>query len=126
MDSQAEYRNPSGAIGGMPRKFCAANGWMVEASSFPSVFKEGWLRDQIKCREASLDEQTRWLVKSNSITSATRAYKEAARPLTNHPVCVAEERDLLIEAQPPLLANGGEWAHLATTYSPPSQMLFYF
>src|SRR5215510_5501396 len=37
-------------------------------------------------------------------------YMEATRPFTNHPVCAAEERDLLIEAQPPLLENGGEWA----------------
>jgi hypothetical protein len=29
--------------------------------------------------------------------------------MTNHPVCAAKERDLLIEAQPPLLENGGEW-----------------
>src|SRR5215467_4354226 len=29
--------------------------------------------------------------------------KEAARSFTNHPVCAAEERDLFIEAQPPLL-----------------------
>ena len=29
---------------------------------------------------------------------------------TNHPVYAAEEGDLLIEAQPPLLENGGEWA----------------
>jgi len=35
-------------------------------------------------------------------------YKEATRPFTNHPVCAAEERDLFIEAQPPLLENGGE------------------
>ena len=32
-------------------------------------------------------------------------YMEATRPFTNHPVCAAEERDLLIEAQPPLLEN---------------------
>src|SRR5262249_10297037 len=38
---------------------------------------------------------------------------------TNHPVCAAaEERDLFIEAQPPLLENGGEWTRLAT--NPPS------
>src|SRR5215813_3079882 len=30
-------------------------------------------------------------------------YMEATRPFTNHPVCAAEERDLLLEAQPPLL-----------------------
>jgi len=35
-------------------------------------------------------------------------YKEATRPFTNRPVCAAEERDLFIEAQPPLLENGGE------------------
>ena len=30
--------------------------------------------------------------------------------IANHPVCAAEERNLLIEAQPPLLENGGECA----------------
>ena len=40
-------------------------------------------------------------------------YKEATRPFTNHPVCAAKEPDLFIEAQPPLLENGGEWSGLA-------------
>jgi hypothetical protein len=35
-------------------------------------------------------------------------YKEATRRFTNHPFCAAEERDPFIEAQPPLLENGGE------------------
>src|SRR5215510_5543716 len=34
-------------------------------------------------------------------------YMEATRPFTNHPVCAAEERDLFIEAQPPLLETEG-------------------
>ena len=38
--------------------------------------------------------------------------KEATRPFTNHPVC-AEERDLFIEAQPPLLNTEGN--ELAST-----------
>jgi hypothetical protein len=42
-------------------------------------------------------------------------YKEATRPFTNHPVCAAAERDLLIEAQPPLLEKEGN--ELASTNS---------
>ena len=38
--------------------------------------------------------------------------------LTNHPVCAATERDLFIEAQPPLLENGGEWSRFATNPLP--------
>jgi len=36
----------------------------------------------------------------------------ASQPFTNHPVCAAEERDLLIDgaATPPL--KGGEWTRL--------------
>ena len=41
---------------------------------------------------------------------------------TNHPVCAAKERDLFIEAQPPLLENGGEWIRLATNPSPPPRV----
>ncbi|HYK17329.1 MAG TPA: hypothetical protein VEV37_04875, partial [Bryobacteraceae bacterium] len=40
--------------------------------------------------------------------------RDAARPFTNHPVCANKERDLFIEAQPPLLEKGGEWASLGT------------
>ena len=34
------------------------------------------------------------------------------------PVCAAKEGDLFIEAQPPLLENGGEWARLDTNPFP--------
>jgi hypothetical protein len=63
----------------------------------------------------SLAAQTGWLVISNKIRIAARANKEATRPITNHPVCAAEDRELLIEAQPPL-ENGGEWTPLATKH----------
>jgi len=59
----------------------------------------------------SLLAQTGWLVTSNKIGSATRAYKEATRPLTNHPGRCA--------ASPPL--KGGEWTRLATNPFPVSE-----
>ena len=65
----------------------------VEASSFPSVFKE--------VRYADI-------------------YTEATRLFPNHPVCANKERDLLLMAQPPLLENGGEWVRLATKPFPSS------
>src|SRR5215831_3765181 len=34
-------------------------------------------------------------------------YIETTRPFTSHVVCAFQERDLFIEAQPPLLENGG-------------------
>src|SRR5215472_13150387 len=69
-------------------------------------------------RSRSLAAQTGWLVISNKMRIATRAYKEATRPFTNHPVCAAKERDLLLMAQPPLLENGGEWTRLTTNPIP--------
>jgi len=63
--------------------------------------------------------QTGWLVNSDKIkVRCANIYKEATRPFTNHPVCAAEEWDLFIEAQPPLLENGGEWIRLATNPIP--------
>ena len=44
--------------------------------------------------------------KKNKVRCAD-IYKDAARPFTNHPVCAAEEGDLFIEAQPPLLEKEG-------------------
>ena len=71
-------------------------------------FKGGVAAPSIR-RSRSLAAQTGWLVIPNK-NKVRFAYisKEAARPFTNHPVCAAEERDLSIEAQPPLLENGGE------------------
>src|SRR5215467_5753163 len=52
----------------------------------------------------SLAAQTGWLANSNkNMVRYADIYKEATRPFTNHPVCAAKERDLFIEAQPPLL-----------------------
>jgi hypothetical protein len=44
----------------------------VVAAPFPSVFKEGRLRDQINGREASLAAQTGWLVKGRVAILYTR------------------------------------------------------
>src|SRR5215475_1892091 len=92
----------------------------VEASSFPSVFKEGWLR---------LNKKIPFLSSADGVVSKFQQnkdryadlYKEATRPFHNHPVCAAKERDLFIKAQPPLLENGGEWTRLAINSIPPFQ-----
>src|SRR5215467_11825191 len=55
-----------------------------------------------------------WLVISNKIRSATRAYKEATRPFTNHPVCAVKERDLFVSGAATSPLKGGEWTRLAT------------
>ena len=73
---------------------------------FPSVFKEGWLR--LNKRSCSLAAQTGWLVKGRVASLYARVAILILFEITNHPVCAAKERDLLIEAQPPLLENGGE------------------
>src|SRR5262245_59950693 len=87
-------------------------GFVVRGVHSPPFSRRGGCA--INKRSRSLEAQTGWLVISNKIRIATRAYKESTRPFTNHPVCAAEERDLLIEAQPPLLENGGEWTRLVT------------
>src|SRR5215470_14881392 len=83
----------------------------LEASSFPSVFKEGWLR---------LNKKVPFLSGADGVVSKFKQNKEAARPFTNHHDCADNDasRHLLI-AQPPLLENGGEWTRLATNPSPP-------
>ena len=89
----------------------------VEAGPFPSVFKEGWLR---------LNKKIPFLSSADGVVSNFQQnkdryadlYKEATRPFHNHPVCAAKERGLLLVAQPPLLANGGEWTRLATNLFP--------
>src|SRR5215468_3587735 len=82
---------------------------LVVRPSIPLRFQGGVAAPLIK-RSRSLPAQTGWLVISNKIRIATRAYKVATRPFTNHPVCAAEERDLFIEAQPPLLGKEGNEA----------------
>ena len=79
--------------------------------SIPLLFKEGWLRLNKKVR--FLSAQTGWLVKSRVASLYTRAAILILFEITNHPVCAAKERDLLIEAQPPLLEKEGNGA--ATT-----------
>src|SRR5215471_6489951 len=88
----------------------------VEASSFPSVFKEGWLR---------LNKRIPFLSGADGVVSKRSrsllinirvAHLIFLLEFTNHPVCAAEERDLLIEAQPPLLEKeGNELASTAVT-----------
>src|SRR5215470_15003001 len=79
----------------------------LEAISFPSVFKEGWLR---------LNKKVPFLSGADGVVGkfqqklrcATRIFirrlRDPARPFTNRPVCAAKERDLfLLMVQPPLL-----------------------
>ena len=85
----------------------------VEVSSFPSVFKEGWLRLNKKVPFLSGADGVVSKFEQNKVRYAD-IYTEATRLFTNHPVCANKERDLLLMAQPPLLENGGEWSPLAT------------
>src|SRR5215470_5931199 len=48
-----------------------------------------------------------WLVKGRVASLYARVAILIFFEITNHPVCAAEERDLLIEAQPPLLETEG-------------------
>ena len=80
-------------------------GLVARGAPFPPFL--GWLR--IDKWPRSLAAQTGWFVNSNkNKVRYADIYKEATRPFTNHPVCAAEERDLFIEAQPPLVKNGGK------------------
>ena len=94
------------------------HGSLSEASSLPSVFK-WWLR--LNKKLPFLSGADGWLVNSNkNKVRYADIYKEATRPFTNHPACAVKERELFIEAQPPLLENGGEWTRLATNpFLPP-------
>src|SRR5215475_14800061 len=88
----------------------------LEASSFPSVFKEGWLR--LSKKVPFLSGADRVVSKrSRSLLICPRSAPYLFE-FTNHPVCAAKERDLLLMAQPPLLENGGEWGRLATNPIP--------
>src|SRR5215468_10579996 len=78
--------------------------WLRDGS-IPLRFQGGVAAPLVK-RSRSLAAQTGWLVSSNkNKVRYADIYKEATRPFTNHPVCGAEERDLFIEAQPPLLGK---------------------
>src|SRR5215475_4872085 len=92
----------------------------VEASSFPSVFKEGRLRSVKRFRSSAA--QTGWLVNGRVASLYARVAILILFEITNPPVCAAEERDLFTEAQPPLLENGGEWTRLTTNPSPPPRV----
>ena len=59
-------------------------------------------------RSRSLTAQTGWLVKGRVASLYACAALLILFEITNHPVCAAKERELFIEAQPPLLENGGE------------------
>ena len=82
-------------------------GWLLEGS-IPLRFQGGVAAPSIK--------KVPFLIGADGVVSKFQQnkvryadiYKDATRPFTNHPVCAAKERDLFIEAQPPLLENGGE------------------
>ena len=57
---------------------------------------------------APLVKKIPFLSGADGVVSNFEQNKEATRPFTDHPVCAAEERELLIEARTPLLENGGE------------------
>src|SRR5215471_13958524 len=59
-------------------------GWVVARRVHSPPFSRGVAATLIK-RSRSLAAQTEWLVISNKIRIATRAYKEATRLFTNHP-----------------------------------------
>ena len=48
-------------------------------------------------------------------------YASPYRARASRPSCAAEERDLLVEAEPPLLKNGAEWALDTAVYNSLSQ-----
>src|SRR5215831_17882528 len=90
----------------------------LEASSFPSVFKEGWLR---------LNKKVPFLSGADGVVSkfqqklrcATRIFIRRLRDLLlTTPSAPLRNEIFLLMAQPPLLENGGEWARLATNPSP--------
>jgi hypothetical protein len=89
----------------------------VEASSFPSVFKEGWLR---------LNKKVPFLSGADGVVSRFQQKIRCASRIS-----IRRLRDLLITtpsaplrnglfllmAQPPLLENGGEWTRLPNQFS---------
>src|SRR5215469_14076760 len=84
----------------------------VEAGSFPSVFKEG----------CAINKKIPFLSGADGVVSKFQQnkvryadiYKEATRRFTNHPVCAAEERDLLLtRSHPSLKTEGNELASTA-------------
>ena len=74
----------------------------------PSVFKEGWLRCAINKKIPFLSGADGVVSKrSRSLLINIRVAHLILLEITNHPVCAAAERDLFIEAQPPLLKRRG-------------------
>jgi len=64
----------------------------VEASSFPSVFKEGWLR--LNKKFPFLGGADGGLVKGRVASLYVREAHLILFEITNHPVCATKERDL--------------------------------
>src|SRR5215467_6931381 len=94
----------------------AGEWWWLREGSIPLRFQGGVTAPINKSPRSSV-AQTGWFVKSNkNKVRYADIYKEATRPFTNHPVCATEERGLFIEAQPPLLENGGECAHFKSCH----------
>ena len=68
----------------------------------PPFSKEGCPRHQtVRSARAG------WLVKGRVASLYARVALLILLEITNHPVCASKERDLLIEAQPPLLEKEG-------------------
>src|SRR5262245_36033677 len=68
---------------------------LQEAGSFPSVFKEGWLR--LKKKVPFLSGADGVVSKrSRSLLLNIRVAHLILLEFTNHPVCAAKERDLFI------------------------------
>src|SRR5215467_5944761 len=88
--------------------------WAIARRVHSPPFQGGVAAPLIK-RSRSLAAQTGWFVNSNkNKVRYADIHKEATRPFTNHPVCAAEERDLLLRrSHPSLKTEGNELASTA-------------
>src|SRR5215467_6196022 len=100
-----------------PRQAISKSMTAVEASSFPSVFKEGWLRfnKNVTFRSGADGEVSKG---SRSLLICSRRAPYFCLKLLTTPSAPLRNGIFLSMAQPPLLENGGEWAPLATNPSP--------
>src|SRR5215475_15535469 len=101
-------------FGDSPSQAISKSMTALEASSFPSVFKEGWLR---------LNKKVPFLSGADVVVSkfqrklrcATRIFIRRLRDLLlTTPSAPLRNEIFLLMAQPPLLENGGEWTRLET------------
>src|SRR5215831_5805370 len=107
-----------------PRQAISKSMRAVEASSFPSVFKEGWLRLNknvpfLSGADGVVSKRSRSLlinIRGSAPYFCLNLLTTPSAPLRNGL--------FLFLAQPPLLENGGEWTRLAT--NPASQPVGQF